>query len=131
VGFFSSLFGREPAPGKPREVTDDNFEQEVLCSTIPCAVDFWSNRCGPCQVMGGLLSEIGPDYVGRVAIFKLNVDDNWDTAQKYGVSSVPTLVLFRNGRMVDSVMGLIPLNPLRETLDRLEGKKPDDEPPAD
>ncbi len=125
MGFFSDMFKREPKPGKPLEVTDGDFEVKVLRSSIPCAVDFWSNRCGPCQVMGGLLSEIGPDYVGRAAIFKLNVDDNWDTAQKYGVSSVPTLIFFRDGKVVESVVGLVPLNPLREKFDQLINVKPD------
>jgi len=69
--------------------------------------------------MGGLLNELGPDFVDRVAIFKLNVDDNWETARKYGVSSVPTLVLLRNGRVVDNLVGLIPLNPLRDRLEQL------------
>lgn len=115
------MFSREPKPGKPREITDANFEQEVLRSTIPCVVDFWSGRCGPCQVMGGLLNEIGPDYADRVAIFKLNVDDNWDTARKYGVASVPTLMFVRDGKMVESVVGLVPLNPLREKFDHLLG----------
>lgn len=118
MGFLSNLFNRQPKPGRPIEVTDETFESLVLCSSIPVVVDFSSNRCGPCQVMGGLLNELGPDFVDRVAIFKLNVDDNWDTARKYGVSSVPTLVLLRNGRVVDSQVGLIPLNPLRDRLEQ-------------
>ena len=124
VGLFSNLFNRPPKPGKPRDVTDDSFEAEVLRSNIPCVVDFWSNRCGPCQVMGGLLNEIGPDYIDRVAIFKINVDDNWETAQKSGVQSVPTLVLFDKGKVLDDFVGLIPLNPLREIFERLAGGKP-------
>lgn len=119
MGLFKNLFSRPPKPGKPRPVTDESFEQEVLASDIPAVVDFWSSRCPPCHVMGGLLDEIGPDYAGRVNIFKLNVDQNPRTARQYGVQSVPTVILFRNGRAVDWIVGLLPLNPLRQKLDRL------------
>jgi thioredoxin 1 len=119
MGLFDRLFNREPKPGKPRAITDESFEREVLASDIPSAVDFWSPRCPPCQVMGGLLNEIGPDYAGRVNIFKLNVDQNPQTAMNYQIMNVPTIILFRNGRAVDRIIGLLPLNPLREKLDRL------------
>ena len=119
MGLFQSLFNRPPKPGKPLPVTDKSFEQEVLASDIPAAVDFWSPRCPPCQVMGGLLNEIGPDYVGRVNMFKLRVDQNPHTAMVYQVRSIPTVILFRKGRPVDRIVGLLPLNPLRHKLDRL------------
>jgi thioredoxin 1 len=117
VGLLDSLFNRQPKPGRPVEVTDDTFEALVLRSSIPAVVDFSSNRCGPCQVMAGLLNELGPDFVGRVAIFKLNVDDNWETARKYDVRSVPTLLLFSKGEVIDDFVGLVPLNPLRARLE--------------
>jgi thioredoxin-like negative regulator of GroEL len=69
--------------------------------------------------MGGLLDEIGPDYIGRVNMFKLNIDQNRQTAARYGVRSIPTVILFRNGKPVDGIVGLLPLNPLRQKLDRL------------
>ena len=119
MGLFQKLFNREPKPGKPRPVTDETFEQEVLASDIPGAVDFWSPRCPPCQVMGGLLNEIGPDYAGKVHIFKLNVEQNPQTAAAYQITSIPTLILFRNGRAIDRITGLLPLNPLRAKLDSL------------
>lgn len=119
MGFFKSLFNRQPKPGKPRPVTDESFRQEVLASDIPAAVDFWSPRCPPCQVMGGLLNEIGPDYVGRVNIFKLNVDQNPQTTINYEVRNIPTVILFRNGRAKERIVGIMPLNPLRQKLDRL------------
>ena len=119
MGLFKGLFNREPKPGKPRPVTDESFEQDVLASDIPAVVDFWSPRCPPCQVMGGLLNEIGPEYVGRVNIFKLNVDQNRQTAINYQVMNIPTIILFRNGKVVDRIIGLLPLNPLKEKLDRL------------
>jgi thioredoxin len=119
MGFFESLFNRPPKPGKPRPVTDESFELEVLASDIPAVVDFWSPRCPPCHVMGGLLNEIGPDYAGRVNIFKLNVDQNMRTAMRYQVQSIPTVIFFRNGRVVDRIVGLLPLIPLRRKLDGL------------
>lgn len=119
MGFFKSLFDRSPKPGKPQPTTDDSFEQDVLASDIPTVVDFWSSRCPPCHVMGGLLDEIGPDYIGRVNIFKLNVDQNPRTTAQYQIRSIPTIILFRQGRAVDTIVGLLPLNPLRDKLDRL------------
>ena len=119
MGLFKKLFNKEPKPGEPRSVTDESFEQEVLASDIPVVVDFWSTRCPPCHVMGGLLNEIGPEYIGRVSIFKLNVDENPQTAMQYQIASIPTVILFRNGKVVDRIVGLMPLNPLKQKFDRL------------
>ena len=119
MGFFKSLFNRPPKPGKPQPTTDETFEQDVLASDIPAVVDFWSSRCAPCQVMGGLLNEIGPDYAGRVNIFKLNVDHYPGITAQYQIRSVPTIIFFRQGRAVDKVVGLLPLNPLKEKMDKL------------
>jgi len=123
MGFLKNLFGGEPKPGKPVPITDDSFQQEVINSEIPAVVDFWSRRCPPCQVMGGLLDEIGPDYDGRVRIFKLNVDENPVTTQRFGIRGVPTIILFRNGKPVDAFVGLLPMIPLRQKLDRLASLK--------
>lgn len=119
MGFLKNLFGGEPKPGKPVPVTDESFQEEVINSEIPAVVDFWSRRCHPCQVMGGLLDEIGPDYNGRVRIFKLSVDENPVTTQRYGIRGVPTIIFFRNGKPVDAVVGLLPMIPLRQKLDQL------------
>jgi thioredoxin 1 len=119
VGFFKSLFNRPPPPGKPRPITDESFEQEVLAPGVPAVVSFWSPRCPHCQVMSGLLDEIGPDYVGRVNIFRLNVLQNPTTAALYQVQGTPTLILFREGRAVDRIVGLMPLNPLRQKMEEL------------
>ena len=119
MGFFSQLFNRPPKPGKPRPVTDETFEQDVLASDLPVVVDFSSRRCPPCQVMKGLLEEIGPDYVGRVNIFQMDVDENRETAMEFRIMSVPTLIFFKKGRPRDTIRGLIPLHPLRQKFDRL------------
>jgi thioredoxin 1 len=121
MGFLKDLFFKPPKPGKPLPVTDSTFAEEVLKSEIPVVVDFWSARCSPCQVMGGLLDEIGPDYAGRVRILKLNVDQNPETAMQYQIRSVPTVMLFRSGKPVDRIVGLLPLMPLKRKLDWLAG----------
>jgi thioredoxin 1 len=119
MGFLKNLFNKPPKRGKPRPVTDESFEQEVIAAGTPAAVNFWSPRCPHCQVMSGLLDEVGPDYVGRVNIFKLNVIQNPTSAVQYQVQGTPTLILFRKGRAVDRIVGLVPLNPLRNKLDSL------------
>lgn len=121
MGFFQKLFGSGEKPGKPKAVTDQTFESEVLAGEVPAVVDFWSSTCAPCQVMSGLLAELGPEYAGRVNIFKLRVDQNPETAARYQVQGVPTLVFFRNGKMVDRHVGLLPLRPLKEKLDKIAG----------
>jgi thioredoxin 1 len=119
MGFFGNLFNRPPKPGKPRPVTDASFEQDVLNSDLPVVIDFWSPTCAPCQVMAGLLNEIGPDYAGRINIFKLNVIQNPETAARFQVRSVPTVVFMKGETVVDTVVGLLPLLPLREKMDQL------------
>jgi len=119
MGLFKKLFNPTPKPGKPRAITDNDFELEVLASDTPAVVDFYSNTCPPCQVTSGLLSEIGPDYAGKVNIFKINVNNNPETTRMYQIQSVPTLVFFKNHRLVDKIVGLIPIMPLKEKIDNL------------
>jgi thioredoxin 1 len=119
MSFFNKLFGGKPAPGKPQAVTDSQFEQEVLAVAIPVVVDFWSSTCPPCQVMSGLLSELGPEFAERVKICKLRVDQNQATAARFQIQSVPTLIFFKGGKPVDRIVGLMPLRPLKEKLEHL------------
>jgi len=119
MGFLKNLFFRPPKAGKPIPVTDGSFEELVLDSAIPCAVEFWSPQCPHCQVMSGLLDEIGPDYAGRVSVFKLNVLQNPEAAARYRIMGTPTVLLFRQGKPVDRIVGLLPLKPLKAKLDSL------------
>lgn len=119
MGIFKSLFGGEAKPGKPKDTSDETFEQDVLKSDLPVLLDFWSPTCMPCQVMGGLLRELGPEYAGRVNIFKLNVAENSETANRFRIRGVPTLIFIKKGRIVDHVVGLLPMNVLKQKLDIL------------
>ncbi len=94
--------------GKLVELNDDNFEAEILKSKLPAIVDFWAPWCGPCRVVGPIIEELASEYEGKVHVGKLNVDDNPVTPGKYGVRGIPTLIVFREGEIVDQVMGAVP-----------------------
>ena len=91
--------------GKEIEITEKNFEQEVLKSDIPVLVDFWAVWCGPCRMVTPVVEEISEEYSGKVKVGKLNVDDNPSLASKYKVMSIPTLMLFKEGVVVDHIIG--------------------------
>lgn len=118
---FRKLFDKKPTAGKPEPVTDSTFASEVLQSSLPVLVDFWAPWCAPCRLVGGLLEELGPEYHGRLRILKLNVDENPETAGNFGIRSIPTMILFKNGRPVDTIVGAMPMNPLRARLDKHAG----------
>jgi len=117
------LFEKKVVPGRPEPVDDTNFNEEVLGSAEPVLVDFWAPWCAPCRLVGGLLEEIGPDYHGRMRILKLNIDENPQTAAKYGIQSIPTMILYKGGRPVDRIVGALPLRPLQERLEKHLPKK--------
>lgn len=85
--------------------TDGNFQQEVLSSDMPVLVDFWAPWCGPCKIVGPTIEELAKDYAGKVKVGKLNVDDNPETAGTYSVMSIPTVMLFKKGQPVKSMIG--------------------------
>lgn len=90
---------------KPLTITDDNFQQEVLEAEGKVLVDFWAPWCGPCRMMGPVIDEIADEYGATLKVGKLNVDENPDTAAKYQVMSIPTLILFENGQVVNKMVG--------------------------
>ncbi|MDQ7782384.1 MAG: thioredoxin [Desulfomonilaceae bacterium] len=100
-------------------VTDEDFDQEILQSDVPALVDFWAAWCGPCRTVGPVVEELAGEYVGKVKVAKLNVDDNKQTPTKYGVRGIPTLMLFKDGQVVDQIVGAVPKSRIKEILDKV------------
>jgi thioredoxin 1 len=93
---------------KPITITDDNFETEVIKSENPVLIDFWAAWCGPCRIIAPIVEELAVEYSGKAKIGKLDVDDNQQTAIKYGVRSIPTLLIFKNGELKETIIGAVP-----------------------
>ncbi len=93
---------------KPITITDDNFETEVLKSDMPVLIDFWAVWCGPCKMISPIVEELADEYNGKLKIGKLDVDENQQTSIKYGVRSIPTLLIFKDGKLKDTVIGAVP-----------------------
>jgi thioredoxin 1 len=101
---------------KPIEVTDKTFDQVVLQADLPTVVDFWAVWCGPCKMIAPVLEEIAREFEGQLLVTKLDVDHNNPTAMKYGVMSIPTLILFNNGQPVERIVGFMPKEKLLSKL---------------
>ena len=98
-------------------ITDDTFEQEVLKSDTPVLVDYWAEWCGPCKAISPVLEDLAPEYAGKVRIVKMNVDENPNTPPKYGIRSIPTLMLFKNGAVEETKLGALSKAQLVDFLD--------------
>jgi thioredoxin 1 len=101
---------------KPIEITDDNFEAEVVKSDKPVLIDFWAVWCGPCKLIAPIVEELAAEYDGKIKIGKLDVDNNQQTSIKFGVRSIPTLLLFKNGQLKDTIIGAVPKKNIVEKL---------------
>ena len=98
-------------------ITDSNFDEEIKNSEVPILVDFWAEWCGPCKQIGPILEDIGEAKKDKLKILKLNVDENPQIPQKFGVRGIPTLMLFKDGKLVDTKVGSLPKNMLESWLD--------------
>lgn len=101
------------------ELTDANFEETVLNSDKPVLVDFWAVWCGPCKVVGPVVDEVADDYADRAVVGKVNVDLNSAVSAQFGIRSIPTLLFFKNGQVVDKIVGAVPKATLSAKLDAL------------
>jgi thioredoxin 1 len=99
-------------------ITDNTFEQEVLSSEIPVLVDFWAPWCGPCRMVAPVVDELSQDFDGQVKVVKINTDENPTIATQYGIRSIPTLIVFKDGQPVDRVVGALPKSTLANTLEK-------------
>ena len=102
-----------------KEITDQDFENEVLKSDIPVVVDFWAPWCGPCRMIAPLAEKLAEEYEGKIKFCKLNVDDYTEKAKEYNVMSIPLLLFFRDGQKVDESLGAVPESELRPKVEAL------------
>lgn len=100
-------------------ITDQDFADQVLKAKVPVLVDFFAEWCGPCKMIAPIIEELAEEYDGKALVVKMNVDDSMDTAQSYGIMSIPTLVFFKDGQEVDRSVGAIPKEAMAEKLDAL------------
>ena len=101
------------------EITDNNFEETVLKSDKPVMVDFWAAWCGPCRMVGPIIDELSEEYAGKAVIGKVDIDSNQQYAAQYGVRNIPTVLVFKNGELIDRKVGVSSKNDYAEALDKL------------
>ena len=103
--------------GNAIEITDSNFETEVISSDIPVLIDFWAVWCGPCKMVAPVVEDVAGEYVGKLKVGKLDVDNNRQTAMNYGIRSIPTLLVFKDGKVVEQIVGAVSKSHL---IDKIE-----------
>jgi thioredoxin 1 len=101
------------------QVTDDSFDDEIINSGIPVMVDFWAEWCGPCKMVGPVVEELAQEYEGKIKIAKMDVDKNRQTPVRFGIRNIPTLILFKGGEVVKTIVGAQTKNQLDEELKKL------------
>jgi thioredoxin 1 len=101
-----------------KQVSDTDFDKVVIQGGKPAFVDFWAPWCGPCRIIGPFVEELAPSYQDKAIIAKLNVDDNPEVAQRYGVTSIPTVMMFKDGKLVDRAVGAMPKGELQKFIER-------------
>lgn len=101
----------------PVEITDANFEQEVTKSELPVLIDFWAVWCGPCKMIAPFVEELAGEYEGKIKIGKVDVDSNPQISMNYGIRSIPTLLIFKDGKVVDQIIGAVPKQAIAAKLD--------------
>ncbi len=101
------------------EVSDESFESEIINSEIPSMVDFWAEWCGPCKKVGPVVEELAGEYEGKIKIAKMDVDHNRQTPAKFGIRNIPTLILFKGGEVVNTIVGAQPKSSIEEELKKL------------
>ncbi|HIJ58290.1 MAG: thioredoxin [Deltaproteobacteria bacterium] len=100
-------------------VTDGNFDKEIVKADIPAMVDFWAEWCGPCKIVGPTVEALAKEYEGKIKIAKMNVDENRETPAKFGIRNIPTLILFKDGEVAQTIVGAQPKSHLEEELKKL------------
>ena len=101
------------------QITDDNFDSEILKSETPALVDFWAAWCGPCRAIAPVVEELAESYSGKVKVGKCNVDENPQTPGQYGIRAIPTLILFKGGEVVDQITGAVSKSHLEEAINKV------------
>jgi thioredoxin 1 len=101
------------------QVTDDKFEEEILKSQIPALVDFWASWCGPCRAIAPVVEELAQEYAGKVKVAKLNVDENPKTPGQYGIRAIPTLIIFKDGKVAEQITGAVSKSHLEAALKKV------------
>ncbi len=100
------------------EVSDSNFESEVVNSDVPVLIDFWAPWCGPCRAIAPIVEEISSTYEGKIKVGKMNVDENQATTMKFGIRSIPTLIMFKDGEAIDQIIGAVPKGEIERVVEK-------------